>query len=346
MTRDLRRLRIEQRLTLAQVASAAGLSKGFLSKIERGEGNPTTRKIERIAQVLSVTPSAIWPTPMTASVSSAPSSLVWPDDDVVQDRIRRAWEGIRQCSRIHLKARTRDEHIPARRFQALTKIYAGEFIGPVTPADVESELALKGKALYRELDELEHDLLIQRTRRGRHISLEIGPVGYVWVNEEQGLAEDLSPFDGDVFLRFWTKSCSWLASGAMLAGMAASPPDDRADPRISLMQKRFETMLRRGAENPTRAPAAAAAILQIVPRDPLNVAVETRRRLARFLTELNTLLVTPTRRAEFEAELEGVAGATKIAAGLGLRELSLSPMVFAMLRIWVRGALHQLELIC
>lgn len=50
----LRTARQRQRLTLAQVAQASGLTKGFLSRVERDETSPSVDSLRRICQVLSV----------------------------------------------------------------------------------------------------------------------------------------------------------------------------------------------------------------------------------------------------------------------------------------------------
>lgn len=52
--RNVRRIRVERRLSMSGLAGEAGLSKQTLSKIEMGEGNPTVETLEAIARALRV----------------------------------------------------------------------------------------------------------------------------------------------------------------------------------------------------------------------------------------------------------------------------------------------------
>ena len=51
---NLRTIRNEKRLTQAQLAQKAGVDQGFISKIEKGEGNPSLENIRQIANALGV----------------------------------------------------------------------------------------------------------------------------------------------------------------------------------------------------------------------------------------------------------------------------------------------------
>lgn len=51
----LRRYRQEKKLTLRELATATGLSIGFLSKIENGTGNPSIDNIQKICFALGIT---------------------------------------------------------------------------------------------------------------------------------------------------------------------------------------------------------------------------------------------------------------------------------------------------
>lgn len=70
----LRSARQGQGLTLQQVAESAGLTKGFLSRVERDETSPSVSTLARICQVLSVPVGDVFSEPDTTFVSleSAP----------------------------------------------------------------------------------------------------------------------------------------------------------------------------------------------------------------------------------------------------------------------------------
>ncbi|MFC9919737.1 helix-turn-helix domain-containing protein [Agromyces binzhouensis] len=59
----LRSTRIAQGLTLAQVAEATGLSKGFLSRLERDETSPSVATLVQLCQVLSLPVGALFAEP-------------------------------------------------------------------------------------------------------------------------------------------------------------------------------------------------------------------------------------------------------------------------------------------
>jgi transcriptional regulator with XRE-family HTH domain len=52
--RAIRELRLERHLTQETLAHAAGITVGHLSKIERGQSNPTWETVKRIAGALGV----------------------------------------------------------------------------------------------------------------------------------------------------------------------------------------------------------------------------------------------------------------------------------------------------
>ncbi|WP_326544307.1 XRE family transcriptional regulator [Pseudorhodoferax sp.] len=55
MSVHLRRLRLQNQLTLDQLAQAAGLTRSYLSKVERGLSSPSITVALQLAQVLGVT---------------------------------------------------------------------------------------------------------------------------------------------------------------------------------------------------------------------------------------------------------------------------------------------------
>lgn len=70
----LRAARRAQGLTLAEVATGTGLSKGYISRVERDETSPSVATLHSLCQVLSVTIGSLFDEPDTAVVrlDSAP----------------------------------------------------------------------------------------------------------------------------------------------------------------------------------------------------------------------------------------------------------------------------------
>ena len=67
----LRSTRLAQNLTLAQVAESSGLSKGFLSRVERDETSPSVATLVQLCQVLSLPVGALFTEPEVQKVSRA-----------------------------------------------------------------------------------------------------------------------------------------------------------------------------------------------------------------------------------------------------------------------------------
>ena len=57
VARNLRRLRLERRLSQEALALEADIDRAYISRLERGVRNPTVRLLERLAQVLKVSVS-------------------------------------------------------------------------------------------------------------------------------------------------------------------------------------------------------------------------------------------------------------------------------------------------
>ena len=77
----LRARRVELGMTLAQVAERAGLSLPYVSNLERGHGNPTTKALTAIASALQTDLSALLgeaadPEPFEVVLARAPKSLL------------------------------------------------------------------------------------------------------------------------------------------------------------------------------------------------------------------------------------------------------------------------------
>jgi transcriptional regulator with XRE-family HTH domain len=67
----LRSTRIAQNLTLAQVAESSGLSKGFLSRVERDETSPSVATLVQLCQVLSLPVGALFAEPEIQRITRA-----------------------------------------------------------------------------------------------------------------------------------------------------------------------------------------------------------------------------------------------------------------------------------
>lgn len=72
--RRLRALRQERRLTMDQVAEFSGLTKGFLSRVERDLTSPSVASLRAVCQVLGIAPGQVLDAPETLVVrlDSAP----------------------------------------------------------------------------------------------------------------------------------------------------------------------------------------------------------------------------------------------------------------------------------
>lgn len=65
----IRNARTAQGLTLAQVAEASGLTKGFLSRLERDETSPSVATLVQLCQVLSLTMGSLFAEPEIQHIS-------------------------------------------------------------------------------------------------------------------------------------------------------------------------------------------------------------------------------------------------------------------------------------
>lgn len=61
IAKRLRAVRIERNLTQAQVAEKADLNTNYYAKIERGEIRPSIATYEKLAKVLKITSSELFP---------------------------------------------------------------------------------------------------------------------------------------------------------------------------------------------------------------------------------------------------------------------------------------------
>ena len=72
----LRSSRIAQGLTIAQLAEAVGLTKGFISRVERDETSPSVSTLVTICQVLSLPIGALFEAPETEVVGLKDAPLI------------------------------------------------------------------------------------------------------------------------------------------------------------------------------------------------------------------------------------------------------------------------------
>lgn len=72
----LRNARTSQGLSLAQVATTAGLTKGFLSRLERDETSPSVATLVQLCQVLSVPVGALFAEPEIQKIALADAPLI------------------------------------------------------------------------------------------------------------------------------------------------------------------------------------------------------------------------------------------------------------------------------
>ncbi|WP_307859123.1 helix-turn-helix domain-containing protein [Herbiconiux sp. SYSU D00978] len=72
----LRSTRMAQGLTLAQIAESTGLSKGFLSRVERDDTSPSVATLVQLCQVLSLPVGALFAEPEIQLVTREEAPLV------------------------------------------------------------------------------------------------------------------------------------------------------------------------------------------------------------------------------------------------------------------------------
>ncbi|WP_261624971.1 helix-turn-helix domain-containing protein [Nesterenkonia marinintestina] len=85
--RRLRSLRERRRLTVEQLADYAGLSKGFLSRVERDLTSPSVASLVSICQVLRVSPGEVLDTPEPTKVSLSEAPMISLGGDGITDRL-------------------------------------------------------------------------------------------------------------------------------------------------------------------------------------------------------------------------------------------------------------------
>ena len=92
----LRRLREAKKLTLQQVADAAGCTKAYIWELEMKDGQrPSAERIQAIAKVLGVTMEDVMGTPMEQAPEASPEDVAFFREyagmtDEEKDRYRKA----------------------------------------------------------------------------------------------------------------------------------------------------------------------------------------------------------------------------------------------------------------
>lgn len=85
--RRLRALREARRLTVAQLAEAAGVSKGFLSRLERDLTNPSVSTLVTLCQVLGASPGDVLDAPEVTVVRLADAPAVNLGGEGIRERL-------------------------------------------------------------------------------------------------------------------------------------------------------------------------------------------------------------------------------------------------------------------
>ncbi|WP_291479707.1 XRE family transcriptional regulator [Corynebacterium sp.] len=85
--RRLRALRQQNRITLDQLSQATGLSKGFLSRVERDVTSPSVASLVTICEVLGVPPGAILDTPDTDLIPLGEAPIVDLGGEGITERL-------------------------------------------------------------------------------------------------------------------------------------------------------------------------------------------------------------------------------------------------------------------
>lgn len=85
--RRLRALREARRLTVAQLAEAASVSKGFLSRLERDLTSPSVSTLVTLCQVLGASPGDVLDAPEVTVVRLADAPAVSLGDEGIRERL-------------------------------------------------------------------------------------------------------------------------------------------------------------------------------------------------------------------------------------------------------------------
>ena len=85
--RRLRALREARRLTVAQLAEAAGVSKGFLSRLERDLTSPSVSTLVTLCQVLGASPGDVLDAPEVTVVRLADAPAVSLGGEGIRERL-------------------------------------------------------------------------------------------------------------------------------------------------------------------------------------------------------------------------------------------------------------------
>ena len=85
--RRLRALREERRVTIADLAEVTGLSKGFLSRVERDLTSPSVASLVALCQALGVSPGQVLDAPAVTVVRAADAPAVSLGGEGISERL-------------------------------------------------------------------------------------------------------------------------------------------------------------------------------------------------------------------------------------------------------------------
>lgn len=56
---NLKKIRLEKGMTQGDICRAAGMDRGYISRVESGQKNPTISNLEKIAKALNISPDEL-----------------------------------------------------------------------------------------------------------------------------------------------------------------------------------------------------------------------------------------------------------------------------------------------
>ncbi|MEO1323556.1 MAG: XRE family transcriptional regulator [Pseudomonadota bacterium] len=88
IARQLRSLRLAEKLSLDEVASRTGISRGTLSRIERGQTSPTAETLGRLSALYALTPSQLlgFAEDTLSAVTKFVDAKIWVDPETGFER--------------------------------------------------------------------------------------------------------------------------------------------------------------------------------------------------------------------------------------------------------------------
>lgn len=141
LSNRLRRLRLQQRLTIEALAAASGVSRSMISLIERGEGNPSAGVLNRLAAALGIAMATLFLPAMTAAgqpVCRRSGQPLWRDPESGYQRRSLSPPGSRQIvlSEIELPPSATVSYANGERLASVEQqvlVLAGELVVDIGP---------------------------------------------------------------------------------------------------------------------------------------------------------------------------------------------------------------------